>query len=107
MLRIGQALLRTYGRFFAEFLEKHSPVRLGLLDLITCVGLRYGVFLYNVEAFLGRVLHTILLGEPQSFRIAGECSTEVARASGFTRKPALRNERKSNNARCVLPVVTP
>ena len=38
----GQALLRTYGRFFAEFLEDLSLVRLGLLDLTTCVGLRYG-----------------------------------------------------------------
>ena len=38
----GQALSLTYGRFFAEFLEDLSPVRLGLLDLPTCVGLRYG-----------------------------------------------------------------
>src|SRR3989344_2858739 len=39
----GRALLLTYGRFFAEFLEEHSLVRLGLLDLTTCVGLRYGL----------------------------------------------------------------
>ena len=38
----GQALLRTYGRFFAEFLNEGYLVRLGLLDLFTCVGLRYG-----------------------------------------------------------------
>ena len=38
----GQALSLTYGRFFAEFLEDISLVRLGLLDLTTCVGLRYG-----------------------------------------------------------------
>ena len=38
----GQALSLTYGRFFAEFLEDILLVRLGLLDLITCVGLRYG-----------------------------------------------------------------
>ncbi len=44
----GQALSRSYGRFFAEFLEDLSLVRLGLLDLITCVGLRYGSVL--VEA---------------------------------------------------------
>jgi hypothetical protein len=41
----GQALSLTYGRFFAEFLEDILLVRLGLLDLITCVGLRYGRFL--------------------------------------------------------------
>ena len=44
----GQALLLTYGRFFAEFLGDLSLVRLGLLALNTCVGLRYG--LHTVEA---------------------------------------------------------
>ncbi len=38
----GQALSLTYGRFFAEFLEDILLVRLGLLDLTTCVGVRYG-----------------------------------------------------------------
>ena len=38
----GQALSLTYGRFFAEFLEDISLVRLALLELTTCVGLRYG-----------------------------------------------------------------
>lgn len=41
-LAAGEALSRSYGHFFAEFLGDPSPVRLGLLDLITCVGLRYG-----------------------------------------------------------------
>jgi hypothetical protein len=44
----GQTLLLTYGRFFAEFLGDLSLVRLGLLALNTCVGLRYG--LHYVEA---------------------------------------------------------
>ena len=39
---MGQALSLTYGRFFAEFLEDLSLVRLTLLELTTCVGLRYG-----------------------------------------------------------------
>ena len=38
----GQALFRSYGRLFAEFLNEESLVHLGLLDLSTCVGLRYG-----------------------------------------------------------------
>jgi len=38
----GQALSRSYGRLFAEFLDEESLVHLGLLDLSTCVGLRYG-----------------------------------------------------------------
>jgi hypothetical protein len=41
-IAVGQALSLTYGRFFAEFLEDLSLVRLTLLELITCVGLRYG-----------------------------------------------------------------
>ena len=42
-----QALFRGYGRFFAEFLEDILLVRLGLLDLITCVGLRYGFLIFK------------------------------------------------------------
>ena len=38
----GQTLSRSYGRCFAEFLDEESLVHLGLLDLSTCVGLRYG-----------------------------------------------------------------
>ena len=37
-----QTLSRSYGRLFAEFLNEESLVHLGLLDLSTCVGLRYG-----------------------------------------------------------------
>ena len=55
--RAGQALSRSYGRFFAEFLKDPSLVRLGLLDLTTCVGLRYGTAMFNPnEVFLGSVL---------------------------------------------------
>ena len=46
-----KALFRSYGCFFAEFLGDHSLVRLGLLDLITCVGLRYGLHLDNLRSF--------------------------------------------------------
>ena len=47
----GQALSRSYGCFFAEFLGDHSLVRLGLLDLITCVGLRYGFHVSKFREF--------------------------------------------------------
>src|SRR3989344_8773145 len=46
-----QALSRSYGCFFAEFLEKHSLVRLSLLDSTTCVGLRYGFFFVMLRSF--------------------------------------------------------
>ena len=38
----GQTLSRSYGRYLAEFLNEGSPEHLGLLDLSTCVSLRYG-----------------------------------------------------------------
>ncbi len=41
----------TYGRFFAEFLEDLSLVRLSLLDQNTCVGLRYGSYVIKLRSF--------------------------------------------------------
>ena len=53
----GRTLSLSYGRFFAEFLEDLSLVRLSLLDSTTCVGLRYGTIMFNPnEVFLGSVL---------------------------------------------------
>ncbi len=48
---LGQALSRSYGRFFAEFLKDPSLVRLGLLDPTTCVGLRYGTITFMLRSF--------------------------------------------------------
>jgi hypothetical protein len=60
----GQTLSLSYGRFFAEFLEDLSLVRLSLLDSTTCVGLRYGTVMFNPnEVFLGSVLLMISLPE--------------------------------------------
>jgi len=47
----GRTLLLTYGRFFAEFLEDLSLVRLSLLDQNTCVGLRYGLHIDKLRSF--------------------------------------------------------
>src|SRR3989338_8594568 len=47
----GRALFRSYGYFFAEFLGDLSLVRLGLLDLTTCVGLRYGSYVIMLRKF--------------------------------------------------------
>ena len=41
----------TYGRFFAEFLGDLSLVRLALLELNTCVGLRYGFYIDKRRSF--------------------------------------------------------
>jgi hypothetical protein len=58
----GQALSLTYGRFFAEFLEDLSLVRLTLLELTTCVGLRYGRYILKLRSFSrNRALYSFLL----------------------------------------------
>ena len=57
----GQALFRSYGCFFAEFLGDLSLVRLGLLDLTTCVGLRYGFLYTNLRSFSRKRAHVTSL----------------------------------------------
>ena len=49
--------MRTYGRFFAEFLGDLSLVRLGLLALNTCVGLRYGLNIDKRRRFSWKRAH--------------------------------------------------
>ncbi len=63
----GRALLLTYGRFFAEFLEEQSLVRLGLLDLTTCVGLRYGLAYINLRSFSWKARHDNFLHRSGAF----------------------------------------
>ena len=53
----GQVLLRTYDRFFAEFLNEGSLVHLRLLALFTCVGLRYGYYNPNPKDFSGQIIY--------------------------------------------------
>ncbi len=53
----GETLSRSYGRCFAEFLNEGSPVRLGLLALSTCVGLRYGYYYLNLRSFSWHSAH--------------------------------------------------
>ena len=63
--RARQAIFRSYGCFFAEFLGELSLVRLTLLELTTCVGLRYGFYIYKFRDFSWRsaLLH------PSSLRL--------------------------------------
>ena len=46
--------------YFAEFLNKGSLTRLGILTLSTCVGLRYGHPQSSLEVFLGSMESTTL-----------------------------------------------
>ena len=61
----------TYGRFFAEFLEDISLVRLGLLDLTTCVGLRYGLIISNLRRFSWKRALLYFPSEDRIFALIG------------------------------------
>jgi hypothetical protein len=53
---VGEALFRSYGCFFAEFLGGILLVRLALLELTTCVGLRYGSLHIELRRFSWKAL---------------------------------------------------
>lgn len=67
-----QALSLTYGCFFAEFLEDTSLVRLGLLDLITCVGLRYGFSTIKLRSFSWKLALSCLPTRGQTFMLRSD-----------------------------------
>ena len=58
-----QTLSRSYGRYFAEFLGKLSPVRLGLLDPPTCVGFGTDTTVLKLRSFSWKALRTSRLTE--------------------------------------------
>ena len=55
VLKVGAPLLPKLRGHFAEFLNHDSLDRLGILYLITCVGLGYGPCMNSLEAFLGSI----------------------------------------------------
>ncbi len=72
--------MRTYGRFFAEFLSGNSLVPLGLLALSTSVGLRYGDLTLVLIDFSRKALHKHRPGKNQtSSRCALKLSTKNAK----------------------------
>jgi hypothetical protein len=81
MLR--QALFRSYGWFFAEFLGEHSLVRLRLLDAITCVGLRYGFHANKLRDFSWKRALPYFPRLPSEFSLRLEVHTKVV-APGLT-----------------------
>ena len=46
-----QALSRSYGRYFAEFLNEGYLVRLSIFYLPTCVGLKYEYYMLSSRGF--------------------------------------------------------
>ena len=89
---LGQALFRSYGHFFAEFLGDLSLVRLALLELITCVGLRYGSQPLVLRDFSWKraLLNPLRLPEKFSLRLR----LPLKAGPGFSREPLLRHERQ-------------
>ena len=73
-----RTLSLSYGRFFAEFLEDLSLVRLALLELNTCVGLRYGPHMFMLRGFSWkRALLNLLRPRPPDFRSARTYCTDL------------------------------
>ena len=101
LAQIGQALLLTYGRFFAEFLGDLSLVRLRLLALITCVGLRYGSSIDVLRSFSWK------RAPLDSFRRISSSPLRLRLTCGFTYRSHSRHEPQSNKGPKVQRSVTP
>jgi hypothetical protein len=101
----GEALFRSYGRFFAEFLGDLSLVRLGLLDLTTCVGLRYGFYAYNLRRFSWKLAQQNLLVLLLTFPLSLDLLLKAA--PGFSWASSFKHGHKSNNMLCLLNSVSP
>ena len=103
----GQAILLTYGRLFAEFLNEDSLVRLGVLHQPTCVGFRYGCMYNNLRRFSGRpALPNLSNLAKGHFRCTCIVSIEGLER-GFSYALRSYPERKADNAPGILDLVTP
>ncbi len=98
----GQALSRSYGRFFAEFLNEDSPVPLRLLASPTCGGLRYGLHIPNLRGFSWK-----------RAQLTRWCKKHYLAATlglmrpGFTKVPPLSVRHQTNKMPNLLRSVTP
>ena len=102
----GEALSRSYGCFFAEFLGDHSLVRLGLIDLITCVGLRYGFYIHKFRDFSWkRALYHYLIPKNKTFLFS--FMRHLRHSTDFPIEHNQDTNFKSNNERYILPSVIP
>jgi hypothetical protein len=97
---MGQALYRRYGRFFAEFLEDLSLVRLGLLALTTCVGLRYDLYENILRRFSRK--HARYDQSRRTGTFPRSCESPLKAESGFSYFHSSLYELKSNNEPYVL-----
>ena len=107
VFKVGAPLLPKLRGHFAEFLNHNSLDRLGILYLITCVGLGYGRLKPRVDAFLGSI------GSPDppergSHQISGACSKHTGTDLPIPDPTSLDrgNHRPARLPSCVTPVNT-
>ena len=100
LARIGKALYRRYGRFFAEFLEDLSLVRLGLLALTTCVGLRYDLYENILRRFSRKHARNDQPRRTGTYPLV--CESALKPEGGFSYLHSSAHELKSNNEPFVL-----
>ena len=103
---VGQALFRSYGHFFAEFLGDLSLVRLRLLDEITCVGLRYGFHISNLRGFSWKALREDSSVRGQTSRIRTRLPIK-GNVPDFPGTHLSRIRPESNNGPPLVSSVTP
>ena len=82
VFKVGAPLLPKLRGHFAEFLNHDSLDRLGILYLITCVGLGYGRLGPHVDAFLGSI------GSPDHPRWGGAYRVSTIVNGGFAYRSA-------------------
>ena len=71
---------------FAEFLNRSSPKRLGILYLPTCVGFGYGHRVNSLEAFLGS-MGSVTSAITARYHVSGFVGTGFAWAPPYTLTP--------------------
>ena len=107
VFKVRAPLLPKLRGHFAEFLNHDSLDLLGILYLITCVGLGYGRLKPRVDAFLGSI------GSPdppkrESHQISGSCSKHTGTDLPIPDPTSLDrgNHRPARLPSCVTPVNT-
>jgi hypothetical protein len=99
----GRVLFRSYDCFFAEFLGDLSLVRLALLELTTCVGLRYDFRRIMFREFSWKPALIYYLCRSRASYLSLE--SRITTTSGFSCWYSSEQQPKSNNGQIILESV--
>jgi hypothetical protein len=103
----GKPYCELTAAFLPSSLTKSNPFALVHLHQFTCVGLRYGRQMTKFRRFSRRsALPNFSNLAERNFRCAWKFPIKRV-AGGFSYRPSLRPERKSNNALGILNLVAP